>query len=104
MTKIVGRYILLTLSKVYERLVHNQIYPYFDKISSKFQCSFWKCFNIQHCLIIMIEKLRRSVDGGGQAGALLTDLSKLLLVLTIDNWCVIYMVLIKIRSTSFICI
>ena len=52
------------------------MYPYFDKLFSKFQCGFRKGFNAQHCLITMIEKWRRSVDGGGHAGALLSDLSK----------------------------
>ena len=52
------------------------MYPYFDKLFSKFQCSFRKGFNVQHCLITMIEKWRRSVDGGGQAVALLPDLSE----------------------------
>ena len=65
-----------TLSKVYEILKYNQMYLYFDKIFSKFQCGFQKGFNAQHCLSTMIEKWRRSVDGSGQAGALLTDLSK----------------------------
>ena len=46
------------------------------KFFSKFQCGFRKGFNAQHCLITMIEKWRRSIDGGGQAGALLTDLFK----------------------------
>ena len=68
--------ILPTLSKVYERFIYNQMYPYFDKRFSKFQWSFRKGFNAQHCLITMIEKWHRSVDGDGQAGALLTDLSK----------------------------
>ena len=68
--------ILHTLSKIYERLIYNQTCPYFDKLFSKFQCGFRKGFNAQHCLITMIEKWRRSVDGGGQAGAPLTDLSK----------------------------
>ena len=67
---------LPTLSKVHERLIYNQMYPYFDKLFSKFQCGFRKSFNAEHCLITMIKKWRRSVDGGGQAGALLTDLSK----------------------------
>ena len=64
--------ILPTLSKVYERLIYNQMYPYFDNLFSKFQCDFRKGFNAQHCLITMIEKWRRSVAGGG----LLTDFSK----------------------------
>ena len=42
------------------------MYPYFDKLFSKFQCGFRKSFNAQHCLITMTE-----VDG-----ALPTDLSK----------------------------
>ena len=52
------------------------MYPYFHKLCTKFQRGFRKGFNAQHCLITMIEKWRSSVDGGGQAGALLTDLSK----------------------------
>ena len=32
--------ILPTLSKVYERLIYNQMYPYFNKLFSKFQCGF----------------------------------------------------------------
>ena len=60
--------ILPTLSKVYERVTYNQMYPYFDKQFSK--------FNFQHFFITMIEKWQRSLDSGGQEGALLTDLSK----------------------------
>ena len=51
------------------------MYPYFDKIFSKFQCGFRKRFNAQYCLIAMTEKWRKSIDGGGQAGTFLTDLS-----------------------------
>ena len=51
------------------------MYLYFDKLFRKFQFSFRKGFNAQHCLITIIEKWRRSVDGGGQARAFLTDLS-----------------------------
>ena len=32
--------ILPNLSKVYERLMYNQIFPYFDSVFSKFQCGF----------------------------------------------------------------
>ena len=52
------------------------MYPYFDKLFSKFQCGFRKGFNAQHSLITMIEKWRRSAHGGGQTHVLLTDLSK----------------------------
>ena len=52
------------------------MYLYFGKRFSKFQFGFRKGFNAQHCLITMIEKWGRSVDGSGQDGALLSNLSK----------------------------
>ena len=39
------------LSKIYERLMYDQLYPYFNKIFSKFQCGFRKGFNSQQCLL-----------------------------------------------------
>ena len=68
--------ILPNLSKVYERIMQNQIYLYLNKIFAKYQCDFRKGFSAQHCLIAMIEKWRQSLDSGGQAPAVLTDLSK----------------------------
>ena len=56
--------------------MYNQIYPYFQTIFSKFQCGFRKGFNAQHCLLAMVEKRRKTLDGGGETGAVLTDLSK----------------------------
>ena len=35
---------------------------FFDNILSKYQCGFLKVYNVQHCLITMIERLRESVD------------------------------------------
>ena len=64
------------LSKVCERLIYNQIYPYFDTLFSKFQCGFRKGFNAQHCFLAMIEKWRKTLDKGGETGTVLTDLSK----------------------------
>ena len=40
------------------------------------QCGFRKGFNAQHCLLTMVEKLRKTLDEGGETGAVLTDLSK----------------------------
>ena len=48
--------ILPNLNKVYERLMYNQISLYFDSVFSIFQYEFWKRFNVQHCLITMVEK------------------------------------------------
>ena len=48
--------ILPDLSKVYERLMNNQIYPYFRKVFSKFQRWFHRGFNAHNCLLAMVEK------------------------------------------------
>ena len=37
--------ILLNRNKVYDRLMHNQISPYFDSVFSKIQCGFQKGFD-----------------------------------------------------------
>ena len=68
--------ILPNLSKVYERIMDNQIYPYLSKKFSKYQCNVRKGFSAQQCLIVIIEKWRQSLDSGGQAAAVLTDLLK----------------------------
>ena len=76
--------VLPNLSKIYERLIYNQISNYFENILSKFQCGFRKGFSAQDCLIVMIEKWKRILDNGGICGALLTDLSKAFDCLTHD--------------------
>lgn len=68
--------ILSTISKIYEKLLYYQMEMFFDPILSKMQCGFRKGFSTQHCLIVMLEKWKKSIDLKGSAGALLTDLSK----------------------------
>ena len=68
--------ILPNLSKVYERLMYDQMYPFFDQIFSKLQCGFRKGFSAEQCLIHMIEKCWKYLDTCGHGSALLTGLSK----------------------------
>ena len=68
--------ILPNLSKIYERLIYNQLSMFFENSLSKFQCGFRKGFSAQDCLLVMIEKWKRVLDNGVICGALLTDLSK----------------------------
>ena len=68
--------ILPTLSKVYEKIFHQQIYEYFNFIFSKYLCGFRRGHSTQHCLLFMLEKLKRALDKGQVTGILLTDLSK----------------------------
>ena len=69
--------ILSNLSKIREKLIHNQLYEYFDNILLSNQCGF-QCgkgivLNIEK---VMIKKVKEAIDRGNEFGALLTDLSK----------------------------
>ena len=68
--------ILSSLSKIFERLLFNQLNYYFDPLLSKYQCRFRKGSSAQNCLLFMIEKLKKCLDNQGSTGILLTDLSK----------------------------
>ena len=52
------------------------IYPHPNQVFSKYQCWFREGFNVQHCLMTIIEKWRKFLDTGGHTVALITDLSK----------------------------
>ena len=68
--------ILPNLSKIYERLLYDQMYSYFDKFFVKYQCGFRKGYNAQYCLLVMIEKMKEARDKNKVCAAVLTDLSK----------------------------
>ena len=68
--------ILSNISKIYERCIQTQLNEYFANFLSKFQCGFRQGFSAQHCLLVMIEKLRKIRDEKGVFAAVLTDLSK----------------------------
>ena len=68
--------ILPNLSKVYERILCEQMSLLFENILSRCQCGFRKGFSAQHCLLRMIEKWCKYLDNGKVTGALLTDVSK----------------------------
>ena len=68
--------ILPIISKIFEKLLCNQITPFMDQFLSKYQYGFRKGFNAQRCLLAMLEKWKKAVDTKKVFGALLTDLSK----------------------------
>ena len=68
--------ILSNISKIFERVLFNQLTMFFDKIFSKYQCGFRKGYSTQHCLLHLLEKWKRSIDDKAKFGILLTDLSK----------------------------
>ena len=67
--------ILPTVSKLFERILDQQLYSYLNKHFSAL-CDFRKGYSTQYSLIGMLEKWKRALDKSGIAGALLTDLSK----------------------------
>ena len=68
--------ILPALSKIYEKCRFDQMYSYFNEILSKHQCGFRQGHSTQHSLLLMVEKLKKSLDNSGVGGMLRTDLSK----------------------------
>ena len=53
---------------------------YLGNFFSNFQCGFGQSIIAWHCLLAMIEKWKKWDDQGKTFGALLTDLSKALIV------------------------
>ena len=68
--------ILPTLSKIFEKILFEQISVFSDKFLSDQQCEFPKGYSTQLCLLNLLEKWKNCVDKGKAFGALLTDLSK----------------------------
>ena len=68
--------ILPNVSKIYEKIMFNQISDFFENIFSKFQCGFRKGFSVHHCLVAMLEKWKNAIDNKKYFGALVTDFSK----------------------------
>ena len=68
--------VLPSVSKVFERIIQNQIKNYVNEILSPYLCGYRKGFSTQFALLSLIEKWRKALDNKGYAGAVLMDLSK----------------------------
>ena len=68
--------VLPSVSKIYERLIQNQLIEHIEKYLSPFLCGYRKGYSTQHALTSLIEKWRGILDKKGFAGAMLMDLSK----------------------------
>ena len=68
--------ILPTISKVYERIMHDQLTEHFDKIFNPFLAAFRKGFGCQSTLLRLLEDWRMALDRQECAAAILMDLSK----------------------------
>jgi hypothetical protein len=68
--------ILPNISKLFEKLLHDQIYNYINRYLSDYQCGFRKGRNAQQSLLLLTEIWKEALDNRNVFGALLTDLSK----------------------------
>ena len=63
-------------SKVLERCLYNQLFPFFDKVLSVNQCGFRKSFNVQYCLMRRKEKWKQCLEQSLVFCISLSDFSK----------------------------
>jgi len=68
--------LLPAISKIFEKLYAIQIGEHMEKYFSNYLCGFRKGISTQHCLLVMVEKLKSAIDKHEKCGTLLTDLSK----------------------------
>ena len=68
--------ILPPLSKVFERLLFNQMSVFFERVLSRFLCGFRKNYSTQHALLNLLKHWQNSLDNSCVVGTVLMDLSK----------------------------
>ena len=69
--------VLPVVSKLFERIMQNQIKPYIEKHLSPFLCGYRKGYNTQYALMAMVERWKKHLDKpSGLVGAIMMDLSK----------------------------
>ena len=68
--------VLPLLSKVFERVIYNQLGKYMDTFLNKLLCGFRKAHSTQHALFKLLQWWQNELDNSGLVGTILMDLSK----------------------------
>ena len=68
--------ILPSLSKVFERLIHNRVGPYFEDLYHKLVFAYRKGHGCDTALLSLTEQWRKELDNRKIVGLVSTDLSK----------------------------
>ena len=68
--------ILLLLSKVYERVIFDQLSEYMQTFLNKILCGFRKAHSTQHALFRLFQAWQKELDNSGNVGTILMDLQK----------------------------
>ena len=68
--------ILPLVSKVFEKIMYDQLYEYREHFLNQLVCGFHKAHSKQHALFRLLQKWQKELDSGGFIGTILMDLSK----------------------------
>ena len=68
--------VLPLLSKVFEKVIYDQLYEYSENFLSDLLCGSWKAHSTQHAFFRLIQKWQAELDLEGFVGTILMDLSK----------------------------
>ena len=68
--------LLPAISKLFQRLIYNQLYDYMRQFFSPLFGRFRQGYSTQHILLNFLQRCKSSIDNKGLAGALFMDLSK----------------------------
>lgn len=68
--------VLPSASKIFERLIQKQLFPFIEGSLSSSLCGYRKKYSTQTALVSLVEKWKKMIDEKGYAGAILMDLSK----------------------------
>ena len=68
--------VLPLLSKVFERVIYNQLGKYMVTFLNKLLCGFRKSHSTQHALFKLLQRWQNELDNSGLVGTILMDLSK----------------------------
>ena len=68
--------VLPLISKIFERIIHDQLSEYLGKYLNSILCGFRKGHSAQHALFKLLQAWQEKLDKGGLVGTILMDLSK----------------------------
>ena len=68
--------ILPSVSKVFEKVMYDQLYEYIESSLNQLLCGFRKAHLTQHPLFRLSQKWQKELDSDGFIGTILMDLSK----------------------------
>ena len=68
--------VLPLLSKVFERVIYNQLGKYMGTFLNKLLCGFRKAHSTQHVFFKLLQRWQKELDNSGLVGSILLDLSK----------------------------